>query len=162
MVTDGEQSFSVFTYNCNMLQWSGLFEHAVIGANVGSGIEDNFPAFQNHRLSSLPQVTMVACANQDRGIQWADLIYKIGDVSDDEAQRNRSECMAIYRRDIELFGNRFPPVQPCPCSISQAQRDRRFFFNRISIDSAQCFAQRFPLFRTGAAQECCYSAQFDS
>lgn len=158
VVTDGEQSFAVFTYNCNMLQWSGLYEHAVIGTNTGSGVE--FPAFQNHQLSSLPQVTMVACANLNRGIQWSDVIYKIGDVSGDALQRSRAECVAIYLQDIEHFKEELPTGLPCPCSVFQANIERNF--RRHDTDpSYTCFVQRFPS-TTGSAQECCYSAESDS
>lgn len=159
MITDGEQSFAVFTYNCNMLQWSGLFEHAVIGVNVGSGVEGNFPSFQNHPLSGRPDITMVACTNQDRGIEWSDLIYKIGDVSDDALQQSRSECVTMYLRDIALFGNEFPVAQPCPCSIFQASFDQRFTVIRSST-SVECYVQRF-LFQNGLTQECCYSVLDD-
>ena len=157
-MTDGEQSFAVFTYNCNMLQWSGLFEHAVIGTNTGSGIEGNFPSFQNHPLSSLPQATMVACANMDRGIQWTDVIYKIGDVSGDVLERNRAECVAMYLQDIQRFQERLQFGQPCPCSFFQAFRDTRFRLNRFSDESYLCYVQRFPT-SFGQAQECCYSAE---
>ena len=161
MVTDGEQSFAVFTYNCNMLQWSGLPEHAVIGTNTGSGVEGNFPAFQNHPLSSLPEATMVACTNLNRGIQWSDVIYKIGDVSADVLQRNRAECVAMYLQDIERFKEKFPIGLPCPCSSRQAFFDRRFRFLYIDLSSI-CYVQRFPNFMDTAAQKCCYSLELNS
>ena len=166
-MTDGEQSFAIFTYNCNQLQWSGLFErHAVIGVNIGLGIEGDFPPFQNHPLSGIPEVTMVACANQDNGIEWSDLIYKIGDVGGDELQRNRSACMSMYLQDIQQFGEvfSFPSVRACPCSVFQAFRDRRFFFNRMNSPgrSSLCLFQTFPFDFPGPVQECCYSLQPDS
>ena len=160
VVTDGEQSFAVFTYNCNMLQWSGQSEHAVIGTNTGSGVEGNFPAFQNHQLSGLPQATMVACANMNRGIQWSDVIYKIGDVSDNVLQSNRAECVAMYLQDIERFKEEFPIGLPCPCYMSQADVDQNFrsYYSDVSYS---CYIQRFPNM-SGAAQQCCYTKELDS
>ena len=167
MVTDGQQTFVVFTYNCNMLQWSGRpSANAVIGVNVRVGVEGNFPPFQNHPLSGRSQVPMVACLNIDRGIEWSDIIYKIGDVSQNELDRNRSECIAMYNRDIQLFGSELvsPSFRSCPCTIFQAFFDRRFRINFnfgrfISGTPSFCY---FQLFAFGRIQECCYSTSFES
>ena len=161
MVTDGQQTFVVFTYNSNMLEWSGTLNHAVIGVNVGSGIQGNFPAFQNHPLSGLSDVPMIANLSLGRGIEWTDIIYKIGDVSQIELDRNRSACLAMYNEDISQFGRVVSPAfPPCPCSIFQAFFDRRFSFNRFSFEVPTiCFFERFGRFRV---QECCYSISFDS
>ena len=175
MVTDDQQTFAVFTYNSNMLEWSGRSgAHAVIGVNVGAGIQGNFPPFQNHPLSGSPQVSMVASLNLGHGIEWTDIIYKIGDVSQNELDRNRSACLAMYNEDITQFGLVVPVLpafllQPCPCSVFQAIFDRRFFFNFLpnrfrtfAFDNPRpslCFVQRFGSERI---QECCYSFSFDA
>ena len=161
VITDGVQSYTVFTYNCNMLEWSGLADQAVIGVNVGFGIEGDFPPFQNHPLSGLEQVTMVACTNQDRGIDWVDVIYKIGNVSANELQRNRSLCMAAYLQDIEIFGVEFPELSPCPCSESQAKLDPTYTLNTMSSRSAVCYFTASIFIKDTEAQECCYSTQGD-
>lgn len=144
-----------------MLEWSGLFEHAVIGVNVGLGIEGDFAPFQNHPLSGFREVTMVACTNQDRGVNWVDLIFKIGDVTGDELQRNRSRCMAAYLQDIERFGNEFLQQNPCPCTESQASLDPGYTLNKMSSRSSVCYFTSSILVKDGA-QECCYSTQSDS
>ena len=159
MVTDGQQTFVVFTYNSNMLEWSGPLNHAVIGVNVGTGIQGNFPAFQNHLLSGRPDVPMIARLNLGRGIEWTDIIYKIGDVSENELDRNRAACLAMYNEDITQFGRVvFPAFPPCPCSLFQAFFDRRFSFNPNRFSSI-CL---FELFGGFSVQECCYSTSSDS
>ena len=148
-----------------MLQWSGRpGAHAVIGVNVGVGVPSNFPPFQNHPLSGRPEVPIVARLNEGRGIEWTDVIYKIGDVSQNALDRDRAACVALYNQDIEQFGREvIPAFRPCPCSVFQAAFDRRFVFNfspsRRSSMSSACF---FELFRFGRVQECCYSLTSDS
>ena len=165
VVTDGQQTFVVFTYNSNMLEWSGPFNHAVIGVNVGTGIQGNFPPFQNHPLSGFPDVPMIASLNLGRGIEWTDIIYKIGDVSQNELDINRAACLAMYNQDIAQFGREvFPAFQPCPCSYSQVIFDRRFSVNQNRLSFAvptMCYSE---LFGSGSfsVQECCYSLSFDS
>lgn len=175
-MTDGVRSFAVFTYNCNRLQWSGLFgQEAVIGVNVGVGIDGDFRPFENHPLSGLPQSTMVACTNVENGIEWSDVIYKIGDVTSDQQQQNRAECMSMYRQDIERFGpvSEFPNSKlsnqlSCPCSLFQAAVDFRFRFNFLlpSGRSSEtfCYFNRFIqlVSQRFVVQECCYSTQINS
>ena len=158
----------MFTYNCDMLEWTGLFEHAVIGYSVGDGVADDFPRFDNYGLSGQPNVNLVACANRERGVEWSNLVYKIGDISGDVIQENRARCFARYQDDIGIFGTNLLPfvsaARSCPCSVFQALRDRRFVFNIIAQPpslTAYCFFQRFPS-RGGVVQECCYSILPDS
>ena len=167
MVTDGLQTFAVFTYNSNMLEWSGRSSgpQAAIGFNVGTGIQGNFPSFQNHPLSTLPGVSMIASLNLGRGIEWTDIVYKIGDVSQNELDRNRSICVANYNQDIQEF--ELPAtIRPCPCSLFQALRDRRFVLNFFPNRFDAFFSDRpsvcFYEFLRFPTQECCYSRTSDS
>ena len=168
IISDGERTFAVFTYNCDMLEWTGQYEHAVVGYSVGEGVDDNFPRFDNYGLSGQSNVNLVACSNEHVGVQWSNLVYKIGDISGDVAQENRAKCLAKYQDDVENFGEQ--PISlasfvlPCPCSIFQAIRDRRFVYNFIAqppSSNSYCFFQRFSSLG-GAVQECCYSVQRDS
>ena len=157
MVTDGQQTFVVFTFNLNMLEWSGRSgEHAVIGVNVGVGVPSNFPPFQNHPLSGRPEVPMVANLNLNHGIEWTDIIYKIGDVSQNVLDGNRAACVELYNQDIEQFEREvLPAQQPCPCSASQASLDQRFTVSpNQSRPLSVCYVERL---RVLEVQECCYS-----
>lgn len=153
-----------------MLQWSGRSgAHAVIGVSVDEGVTGNFPPFQNHPLSGSPTVTSVASLNLDRGIEWTDVIYKIGDVTDNELDTNRSVCVALYVQDIGQFGSDPSlPRQPCPCSLFQAFRDRRFLFNFAPnrqqgfFSNVRPYLCLFEFFGFSTTQECCYSFVFDS
>ena len=168
IISDREQTFAIFTYQCGMLEWTGLFEHAVIGYNVGEGVDDDFPQFDNYGLSGQPNINILACLNEERGVEWSNLVYKIGDISGDNLQQNRAKCFATYQKDVDRFGmspfSLASAVLPCPCSIFQAIRDRRFIFNFINqplSSTAICFFQRFPTL-SGSVQECCYSTLSDS
>lgn len=151
-----------------MLEWTGLFEHAVIGYNVVEGVADEFPRFDNYVISGQPNVNLVACANRERGVEWSNLVYKIGDISGDVIQENRARCLKKYEDDVDIFGtipiSLASSARPCPCSAFQALRDRRFVFNLIAQPptlNTVCFIQRFRS-RGGIAQECCYSTSTDS
>lgn len=160
----------MFTYACEMLEWTGLFHHAVIGYNVGEGVDNNFPRFENYGLSGQPNVNLVACSNREHGVKWSNLVYKIGDISGDVVQENRARCLAKYQEDVDTFGRRpfslasSRSISSCPCSVFQAIFDRRFVVNFIAqppSSIALCMFQRFPG-RNGAVQECCYSRFPDS
>ena len=149
-----------------MLEWTGLFEHAVIGYNVGEGLDGEFPPFDNYGLSGQPSVNLVACLNKERGVAWSNLLYKVGDISGDIFQESRAKCIAKYEADVEYFGSNVfseaSSARSCPCSIFQALRDRRFVFNFIAQPPSllsYCFIERFTFV---GLQECCYSAQLDS
>lgn len=147
-----------------MLEWSGIATHAVIGYNLREGLDDDFPQFDNFPFSGSPRVNLVACLNQERGVVWSNLLFKVGDVSGDPS----AKCLAKYEEDIDIFGSLplslAPNVESCPCSAFQAILDRRFIVNFVAqppSPSSYCFIQRFP-FRRGPRQECCYSTLIDS
>ena len=144
----------MYTYNCRLMEWSGLFTHAVVGYN-SFGRE-----FYNHPQSGSPGIIDIACENQERGTPWSNQILRLADARD-LIQQQRAQCTKQISEDIARFGN-FPStaalfVQPCPCSIFQARRDRRFVSNfDIGLPTNRCFNQRFPGFPLGS-QLCCYS-----
>ena len=152
MITDGTQSYAVYTYNCQMMEWSGLFTHAVVGYN--SFGRD----FENHPLSGSADITGIACENQERNTDWSNQLFRIGD-SRDLIQQRRAECTRRISEDVTMFGNIpsvvAPNAAPCPCSFFQAVFDRRFTFQ---LGIGLCVIQRFPNFRFGVAatQLCCY------
>ena len=108
-------------------------------------------------------VNLVACLNEERGVAWSNLLYKIGDISGDIFQERRARCIAKYEADVEYFGsNVASSARSCPCSIFQALRDRRFVFNFVAQPPSglsYCFIERFTFV---GLQECCYSTQRDS
>ena len=152
MITDGTQSYAVYTYNCQMMEWSGLFTHAVVGYNAFG--QD----FENHPLSGSADITDIACENQERNTDWSNQLFRIGD-SRDLIQQRRAECTRRISEDVTTFDNIPSEVAqiaaPCPCSFFQAVFDRRFFFQ---LGIGLCVAQRFPNIRSGVAatQLCCY------
>ena len=156
IATDGISSYAVFTYNCNLLTWSGQTQHAVIGYNMRG-------QFLNHPLSATSQVVNVSCANSPNS-PWSNLVYSIG-TTQNELQRARANCARRYANDVLQFGNisaRFELTLPCPCCIFQAESDRRFRFDRdrsvFEDPFILCYTQRFPLsLPEGGGQLCCYT-----
>ena len=162
IITDGVQSYTVFTYNCQLMEWTGLFRHATVGHNAGG--EDFF----NHELSGSPQINTIACQNRQRNVDWSNLVYRLQSVEvTSPLQVLQSECNQQFRQDRQLFGAQQPLPRrirlatifslPCPCNYFQAIRDRRyqFFFNANTPGESFCFVQ---IFRTPfGSQICCYS-----
>lgn len=156
VVTDGLRSYAVFTYKCNLLQWSGSNQHAVIGYNMRG-------RFMNQPLSGFGQVVNVACVNNP-ATPWSNLVYFIG-TAQNELQRARADCFKRFSTDISLFGDisaRARATLSCPCSVFQAERDRRFRFDRersvFQEPFILCFTQRFPQsLPMGGGQLCCYT-----
>ena len=66
MITNGYQSFAVFTYRCGSLQWSG---DAVIGFKVNDQLYDI------HELSG-NSANAIACLNSPRTI-WSNVVYQL-------------------------------------------------------------------------------------
>ena len=67
-ITDGSQSYAVYTYRCGGLQWSG---GATIGYNGGPVGE----FYANHPLSG-GSVNTIACLNS--GVtEWSNVVYNI-------------------------------------------------------------------------------------
>lgn len=67
VVTDGEQSYTIFTYNCQLMGWSG---HAGIGINA-KGI-----FHRNHNFSTSEDAKEVACLNFPES-NWSNVMYQL-------------------------------------------------------------------------------------
>ena len=155
------------------------YKDAVIGYNLNSDYTAfaTIPAFENHPLSGLSEVSMVACANQDKGISWSNVVYKIGETND-ARQLARAECLRLRDQDIRLFHSSNPTARanaPCPCSVWQAWRDWRywyvsfvnyyyFYFYGYGFENVQipfyCWASRFPTNLNDGINLCCYSFRY--
>jgi fibulin 1/2 len=151
LITNGFVSYSIFTYHCQNLQWSGYWRHATIGYNAGGEY------YYNHPLTGLPQVNNIACLNQP-----ADSYYNLlNKLSTSIANERREECNWFYQRDkanndIKDINKIAETLTPCPCTIWQAWRDRRFAFEWTAwYEGYYCFQQRIAS-PTKASQLCCY------
>ena len=71
-ITDGSQSYAVYTYRCGDLGWSG---GATIGYNGGP--VGNF--YANHPLSGTNSANTIACLNS--GVtEWFNVVYNVSCV----------------------------------------------------------------------------------
>ena len=163
LISNGTNTFTVFSYNCDSLGWTGYWRHASIGYSVQTtGIHGNFDEFVNHPLSLRSSVRNVACQNVGYHVPWSNLVYKVGG-STLTIQELRAQCKRVYQKDIELFPD-IDIVQdallPCPCSVRQIWRDRKYrFFAYYYAERQWCYIQRFPS-RQWASQLCCYSYEW--
>ena len=66
VITNGYQSYTVFTYRCGSMQWSG---NAVIGFKASSTLSEV------HQLSG-SSANSIACQNSPRNI-WNNVIYQL-------------------------------------------------------------------------------------
>ena len=154
MITDGKDSYAVFTYMCDLIQWSGLWRYPTIGYNAAGTL------FANHPLTAHEEANQIDCINDDN--PYVNVIYKIS-ADPGVIEQLRSQCRSWYFSDIESYKSAysddvsaFSKTQlACPCTSRQAWWDRRFRYF-TSKDDSFCFIERFPNVR-GGAQECCYS-----
>ena len=163
IITDSIETYTVFSYNCDFLQWTGYWRHAVVGYSVQTAYSFlNFDRYVNHPLSFRSSVGNIACQNMADNIPWSNIVYKIGE-SNVTTQQLRAQCRKMYQKDIQTFPN-LPGARenllPCPCSVWQLWWDRRYrFFKYFYGENRGCFIQRFPS-RHDASQLCCYSYEF--
>ena len=152
MITNHEESYAIFTYNCGELQWAGLDTFPTIGFySASDGI------FENHPLTGQPFADLIAC---DPNPDINNVIYPIGRVN---RQRLRRMCLEWFFSDLNIY-NEFTIAaldrsrQPCPCSFFQAVLDPRFRTAFTPTKTSVCFTERFP--NSFAIRECCYSNDF--
>ena len=152
MITDGKDSYAVFTYMCDLMQWSGLWRYPTIGYNAAGTL------FANHPLTGRVEANEIDCYSN--GSQYTNVVYKIS-ADPDIIQQLQAQCLSWYFSDIESYGSSenisdFSKSQiACPCTSRQAWWDRRFWYF-TNKDSSFCFIQKFTN-AMGGAQECCYS-----
>ena len=165
VITDGANTYTVFTYNCNMMGWSGLWQHAVVGYNARGNSYTNHPASGFDVIS-----TAVACPNNlFYQVPWSNIVYKI---SPPPGQRE------IYLQTCRSWAKRFDPgllkindddveeiskqLEPCPCTAWQAWRDwgrfRRDFTEGLCFIQRSTFSQQMEDLELKFTQKCCYAA----
>ena len=157
VITDGSESYAVFTYMCDLMQWSGRWRYPTIGFNA-AGI-----LFANHPLTAREEANNIDCIGDN--LPYNNVWYKIS--ADPELfEQLRKQCLSWYFSDIESYESSenladFSKNEiACPCSSRQAWWDRRFWYFTRKDDSF-CFIERWPN-SFGGAQECCYSTSSNS
>ena len=74
IVTNGNESYAVFTYKCGTLSNSGIRTNGTIGFNS----DGNY--FRNFQLSGTSKLNEVACLNLPRTL-WSNLLYTLTPTS---------------------------------------------------------------------------------
>ena len=163
MITDGANTYTVFTYNCNMMGWSGLWQHAVVGYNARGNSYTNHPASGFDVIS-----TAVACPNNLLyQVPWSNIAYKISPPPD-QKRTLIEQCNNLLSKDyrvVRLRDNNIYDIsemlEPCPCTAWQAWRDWGRF--RREFSQGLCFVQRSTLVQPARGsekqftQKCCYA-----
>ena len=178
IITDFRNTYAIFTYDNTRLEWIGTGAqrnvYSVVGYNFNQrapGSLNNILSFKNHHLSGTPNIDGISKLNLREGVQWANVIYHIGN-NVATGQQSSAECKSMESQDISLFDNlgvRLEQGLACPCSINQALRDRRYvhasgYLASITGDSRfnsrNCFVQVFrPLANNRGVHMCCYSTR---
>jgi fibulin 1/2 len=152
IATDGQQTFALFNYPSDGLQWSGRAESAVVGYTTRDA-----SSFRNHYLSTFPDVVEIATRLLPSNInRTGRLFYQLSD--DSNVCAVNSHCINWYLKDIDEEG--VSPVwhmflRPCPCSLFQASRDWRYRLQNTT-ETSTCYVSTFPSYST-TQTECCYS-----
>ena len=156
VITDGMQSYSLFTYtsNCDStygINWAGYGVNAGVGYNLGGDY------YMNHPLSGSESVADIDEGGNCTGTGWNNVWYQLT-YSLDEIQEMKAACFNMYFSDLNNVGDistyrSVGDLQPCPCTLWQAIFDGRFELDDLYPN---CFYQLFPA-SSGAAQYCCYS-----
>ena len=165
VITDGANTYTVFTYNCNMMGWSGYWQHAVVGYN-GRG-----NSYTNHPASGFDVIsTAVACPNNlFYKVPWNNIVYKISPPPDQKEIKTLScqwwakildtGLLKISDDDVEQISKQ---LELCPCTAWQAWRDwgrfRRDFSEGLCFVQRSTFVQQVEDLEQKFTQKCCYAA----
>ena len=146
MITNLEESFAVFIYECNSIEWAGRFTFPTIGFNSPS-----IATFNNHPFTGQSNANEIACRENN-------LVYQISaSQSDIEAQKRM--CVEWHSSDVEHFNQSIALLDfitpPCPCSVNQAITDNSYYQHTIR-NGLLCFLVRFPRI---SDRECCYTLE---
>ena len=72
VITNGSASYTVFTYECGSIEWSGTrgFGNAAIGFKADDGY------YQEHPLSGTDEDDTIDCLNIPTTV-WSNVVYKL-------------------------------------------------------------------------------------
>ena len=167
IISNGLETFAVFIYNCDLLNWIGrVGSYASIGFSV-QGESNDFTNFANSIFSQEGTVRQTACSNVRFNVSYTTIVYRVG-VAGNEEQRARSVCFERAMREQNIFRASEQAIQTarsqsflqdCPCTTFQAFRDNNFNLMN-EVDEFICFVGsiRFTL-PDGKrfVYRCCYS-----
>ena len=165
VISNGLETFTVFIYNCDLLNWIGRQgSYASIGFSVHGQTED-FPNFENSIFSQKATVKNTACRNMPFNILYSTIVYRVG-VAGTVEQRARGICLERVIREQNTFDVSQQSIRfqfflrDCPCTIFQALRDFNFNLYSESTDGLICFlGTNFQFFLPNGGKfvyKCCY------
>ncbi|KAI6645950.1 Mucin-like protein [Oopsacas minuta] len=164
MVTNYEQTYTLYGYNCGDMSWSGSPAYPtspVIGFNAGGVLN------ANHRFSYQPNSHEIAC-RLSMNFTLTIVGYRIS-LNLDEINPAELACIRWFSNDLTI--NSHLPVTaasafPCPCNFFQAIVDARYRYDFVARSTGiynfnvDCFVSRFSV--SGNFQRCCYDFSSDS
>ena len=170
MITDGTQTFVMYTYQCGLMEWSGEAGATVNGSRTTIGYNLG-GEFHNHPLTRTAQPHIMGCISQKsddtigrrQASKWHNHIYQLP-TTVEPMQQLRSECMRMRIRDIQSVGDIQPlsrSLGACPSTLTQMLQNPYFVHHtQLSTVTSRCYVH---LFSAGDADIssliCCYSEQ---
>lgn len=147
-----------YVFNSYDMQWSavGNGQPAVVGLNAGGNYFDNHPLSGTHAVGCA--VNGQHCFAEDDGSTQSTLLSLPTDPSIRAALRPCTLRYQIDKRFVNL-SSLTPLLEPCPCTLKQAESDCGRFKPQLIGDS-QCFVSIREIYANGvsASQQCCYSS----
>ena len=96
MITDGSESYAVFTHMCNLMQWSSLY-------NLPNRWASHcWNSFTNHFLTGREEANNIDCIGDNQ--PYNDVVYKLS-TDPDVIEQLQRQYSSWYFSDIESYGS---------------------------------------------------------
>ena len=185
MIVSGIEAYTIFTYMCGDIQWSTIgTESAVVGYNAGGEYTYNVHGSSFSSIGELVSCTVSTNAQSKRETSQSELTFQMSinfaikvehkkcntSIYADEVLVNSGGCSCLDGFSC-LDGcnpnQTVPELEPCPCTLQQADKDCRFTRDKFISPNKMCFIQKIPhtcqeyYTRVAFVQQCCYNPDPD-
>ena len=175
MITNGTHTYTIFSYTPGEISWSAIGNESVVtGYNAGGLEESNIHSFGiSNAGGGMLAGDVEGCMTQGNPTEVLMLPRDVEvQLSAMEEQKAIEDCQAAYQDDIDFLSQFsggcdlhtvISSVEPCPCTLQQANRDCRFTRDQTISPEKMCFLQKLPLCcvvmtRADFVQQCCYDS----
>ncbi|RDD39379.1 Mucin-like protein [Trichoplax sp. H2] len=150
LITDGTNSYVLYRYPKNSLQWSLPQENTYLNSlGIGSPVAgyNNGPSFFNIRQSATGGINTVVTGIGNTGKRG----FWIYSLSSNVERPPEGSCRNFLTQPAPTS---LQAISRCPCSLGQAILDRRFIFDSANSATQLCYYSRYIV--NNFVQKCCY------